>query len=453
MSSVIAGAGNSSETGNGTHNKVTAGNYAVVADDGDNLGLNLDEENMDDDKIDGLLDGLLVRVVESLVGLSASSYELQEELNAPDKSGFTLLHYASLYNLQSLVPVLLSKGANPDTPTVHRKLTPLHLACSAGNWAIVELLSRNGCAIKVSDSQNLFPADHAARNGFPEIAQWLRDKSGDDAKKQADLRALDEQRQNDLMELEGEAHAFCSDGSSHIVPGLGLVVGEEGKKHVLQAAFSNLSLKDKLAFNLLVKMRQETIAARPCAGDTLAAGEGESSLNDMDDAENKPGELSMRDKQRQRYGRLEASMSEIDFDVGSVISESDKASLNIAMRLMNEEELEDLEMRAGDIDQDLRKWMLKRNYETLKEASVYLKRTKELHEKNCWRDGGKSPVLGSRGASQKATSAATRKEQRAAKRTLQNVKSQALAGLVIRKNMAGFRAGVGAGSVPSFKPS
>jgi len=71
--------------------------------------------------------------------MSASDNELQAELNAPDKSGFTLLHYASLYNLQSLVPVLLSRGANPDTPTIRGKLTPLHLACGAGNSAICEV--------------------------------------------------------------------------------------------------------------------------------------------------------------------------------------------------------------------------------------------------------------------------------------------------------------------------
>ena len=55
--------------------------------------------DMDDEQLDSILDSLLIRIVETLVEMSASDTELREELNAPDKSGFTLLHYASLYNL------------------------------------------------------------------------------------------------------------------------------------------------------------------------------------------------------------------------------------------------------------------------------------------------------------------------------------------------------------------
>ncbi len=52
---------------------------------------------MDDNQLDNMLDVLLVRIVESLVEISTSSGEIQEELNVPDKSGFALLHYVS-YN-------------------------------------------------------------------------------------------------------------------------------------------------------------------------------------------------------------------------------------------------------------------------------------------------------------------------------------------------------------------
>ena len=46
--------------------------------------------------LDQLIDSLLVRIVETLVEMSGSGCEIQEELNAPDKSGFTLLHYVSI---------------------------------------------------------------------------------------------------------------------------------------------------------------------------------------------------------------------------------------------------------------------------------------------------------------------------------------------------------------------
>jgi len=54
-----------------------------------------DLRNIDDNGLDTLLDGLLVRIVESLGHVSTSSHEVAEELNGPDKSGFTLLHYVS----------------------------------------------------------------------------------------------------------------------------------------------------------------------------------------------------------------------------------------------------------------------------------------------------------------------------------------------------------------------
>jgi hypothetical protein len=48
---------------------------------------------LDDEELDNILDSLLVKIVESLVEMSASECDIQEELNAPDRSGFTLLHY------------------------------------------------------------------------------------------------------------------------------------------------------------------------------------------------------------------------------------------------------------------------------------------------------------------------------------------------------------------------
>jgi hypothetical protein len=50
-------------------------------------------KSLEDDELDRILDMLLVRIVESLVEMSASECDLQEELNTPDGSGFTLLHY------------------------------------------------------------------------------------------------------------------------------------------------------------------------------------------------------------------------------------------------------------------------------------------------------------------------------------------------------------------------
>ncbi len=114
-------------------------------------------KSMHDEKLDNVMDSLLVRIVESLVEISPSECDIHDELNSPDKSGFTLLHYAALYNLQALIPVLLSRGANPDIQSVRGQVTPLHLACGAGNEAIVQLLLRHGCAMCVVDCFGSFP--------------------------------------------------------------------------------------------------------------------------------------------------------------------------------------------------------------------------------------------------------------------------------------------------------
>ena len=69
-------------------------------------------------------------------------------------------------------------------------------------------------------------------------------------------------------------------------------------------------------------------------------------------------------------------------------------------------ELEDLHTKSNGIDNDLQKWMLRKNYESIKEASEHLKNTLEKH---C--------------------------NQADNKKLLQKMKSQALAGLVIKKNI------------------
>jgi len=52
-------------------------------------------EALDDGQLDDILDSLLVRIVESLVEMSPSECDIQEQLNAPDRAGLTLLHHVS----------------------------------------------------------------------------------------------------------------------------------------------------------------------------------------------------------------------------------------------------------------------------------------------------------------------------------------------------------------------
>ncbi len=221
---------------------------------------------MDDPELDNILDGLLVRIVESLDEISS---DVKEELNVEDKSGFALLHYvsstlylcvhstfslrdnillgyilfytvpkAALYNLPSLIPVLLSRGADPDIQTSRGNLTPLHLACGAGNAKIVELLISSGCAHNLPDSFGSYPVDHARRNGFTAVAEFLQAQIRNNALQSESL----EENEDDA-----EKSNSISSGSSH---------GFEQEKVLVQSAFANLSLKDKLIFNMMVRKRR-----------------------------------------------------------------------------------------------------------------------------------------------------------------------------------------------------
>lgn len=344
---------------------------------------------LDDDQLDNVLDSMLIRIVETLVEMSNSDNELQSELNSPDKSGFTLLHYASLYNLRSLLPVLLSRGANPDTPTLRGKLTPLHLACGAGNNAICELLVRHGCAVRVYDSFNLTPADHAANNGFDDIHSWLVEKSGGDVKKREMDRIAETNRERETKEVRKFGAIRGGDQSSD-------------QKHLLQQAFSNLSLKDKLAINIFVKKQQEEqrkgVGARGgvnhvvgnkaankhqklvakvigkvtnCRDDTIVEGDDEDE-EDKDnkeeqesgvekgqgnnDAAQEPDSMSLKEENLEYFetgwnemigDTMSDKVSDNSVDVSSVFSETDREGLDIAMTLMNDDELQTLQVRKG----------------------------------------------------------------------------------------------------------
>jgi len=381
--------------------------------DGNALTVDRDEmKSLEDDELDRILDMLLVRIVESLVEMSASECDLQEELNTPDGSGFTLLHYAALYNLQSLIPVLLSRGATPDVKSTRGDVTPLHLACGAGNTAIVELLLRQGCAMEVADCFGSFPADHAIRNGFHPLAALLQEKILNEKGIKAESsqhRLLDEVSQKKQL--------------------------KQYEKMRVQEAFASLSLKDKLALNIHFKKRMHAKHLRKLTfpgGENGTIAEVEIESDSGNEIQN--GLVNNEDVKNADNNDLKDEHSNSgsdDDDLSSVITDTDKGSLDIAMKLMNAKELEDLEKSAG-IHNGLKNWMLQRNYESLKEASEHLQKTIQEHKER----GGEISEESS-GNSSPATIDNSSKlhAKKAAIKSLKSVKSQAIAGLVLRKNL------------------
>ena len=83
------------------------------------------------------------------------------------------------------------------------------------------------------------------------------------------------------------------------------------------------------------------------------------------------------------------------------------------------QELDDIHRKSADDNVDLREWMMKQNYESLMEAKQNLHKTLIRHGEN----------------KRKNCVAGDVKDSAATVRSLKNMQSQALAGLVIRKNV------------------
>ena len=340
------------------------------------LVLNVDGDtnfkDIGDEELDSLLHSVLIRFVEAMVDTSTSEDELKEALNQPGVSGFTLLHYAALYNILSLIPLLLSRGANPDALTEKGNLTSLHLAAGAGHDQIVAALVRAGCRVAPQDSYGLTPSDHALRCGFNEISEYLVDKA-----KQVDTTASP-QRPPD----ENSVAAWTLEGLA------------AEKRENMQSAFKELSLKDKLGLNLFVQRYKR--------GDSVMSGDGGSD-----------GAMQVIDEDN-------ASTNDLNFNF---ISDKDRESLKTAMSMMSKDELDELEKNAPY--SNVRDWMIKSNYESLRLASVQLEKQAKRR--------ALSAAAGSGGSTQKSKDDSG--GSNSSKKFGHSKLSQVLAMLVLRKNL------------------
>ncbi len=350
------------------------------------LVLNVDGDTnfkgIGDEELDSLLHSVLIRFVEAMVDSSSSEDELKEALNEPGVSGFTLLHYASLYNILSLIPLLLSRGADPNALTEKGNLTALHLAAGAGHDQIVDALVRAGCRVAPQDSYGLTPADHALRCGFNEVSEYLIDK----AKGQT---------------VEGGG-ANTSPEKAHDESATSTWTLEEQaaeKRENMKSAFKELSLKDKLGLNLFVQRYKR--------GDSVSGDGGT--------------DVAMRDIDEDN-----ASAIDVDFNF---ISKEDRESLKTAMSMMSKDELDELEKSAPY--SDVRDWMIKSNYESLRLASVQL-------EKQAKRRALSAATGRSGGSVQKSKDGSGGSKSTGSKQKFgQSKLSQVLAMLVLRKNLIG----------------
>ncbi len=135
----------------------------------------LDDQELSElstEELEVLMDRYIMVVVKQLVQLAVMDDDLKAEIDSLDASGFSLLHYCCLYNLNSLIPVLLARGADVNRRTSTGS-TALHLAAAAGHLAVTQVLVESGAVVTSYDANNVLPSDAAYEAGYIDIFNLL----------------------------------------------------------------------------------------------------------------------------------------------------------------------------------------------------------------------------------------------------------------------------------------
>jgi hypothetical protein len=182
------------------------------------------------------------------------------------------------------------------------------------------MLIRAGCSRALLDSFGSSPADHAIRNGFSDLAR--------------DIQIMGDEFE--LMKQENIDNQMTTDE-------------ETTRRLLLQSAFSNLSLKDKLIINMIVRKRHnlnpDIVDGDSTMYDEDSGGSSSPSVEQVDDPKQdiRPRRSRSSDSRPMAFSdshpfyKSKIHRVHSDLDVASVISETDRESLGIAMKLMNEE--------------------------------------------------------------------------------------------------------------------
>ncbi len=103
-----------------------------------------------------------------------------DQLNTFSSDGFTLLGLASYFGHISLVQFLLEMGADPNLQSDNElKVAPLHSASAISDFAIAELLIKNGADVNARQMAGVTPLHSAAHNGQTELVKLLIDNGAD----------------------------------------------------------------------------------------------------------------------------------------------------------------------------------------------------------------------------------------------------------------------------------
>ena len=128
--------------------------------------------NLSNKELETIMDQYIESVMEQLVQLAVLDEEMKAEIDALDSNGYSLLHYCCMYNLGSLIPVLVSKGAAVNRPTMNGD-TPLHLAIKGQHANILPSLLEHGADIYTINPEGLTAYDLAVMVNNAQILDYF----------------------------------------------------------------------------------------------------------------------------------------------------------------------------------------------------------------------------------------------------------------------------------------
>eukprot|EP01038_Epipyxis_sp_PR26KG_P014148 gene14148-18986_t len=411
----------------------------------DGLGEWLDDlelSKLSNNEIEAIMERDIMSVVKQLVQLASLDDDLKAEINSLDTTGFSLLHYCCLYNLNSLIPVMLTRGADINQRTSTNS-TALHLAASSGHLAVSQLLIDSGSNPLSIDINNCRASDKAKQAGFMDIYDYLigaesaAQKQGNFSVDSPSSVGYNDQltKINDGMNSlhNNNNEEFSSllisnnniyNNSIHSSPDHISLVSKDDLSYLLSnpttpnyiisdntnlpdnnnttsttnnnsnnnplkttsisslllhEAFNSLSLTDKCALSLSMSQQYPTnnsnLSNTSSVIDTTNSiinsprdwDQNEASFTSSNnDNNNALMGVGMSDGLRLPF------VDDLEIEMQSVISETDKESLDVAMSMMDYAELKQVEDEVRKIQNNVRGWLLRKNYTNLRGAARVL---------------------------------------------------------------------------------
>eukprot|EP01032_Pedospumella_encystans_P014775 gene14775-16944_t len=413
-----------------SHSQLTDGADAPSNTHADSVKWLDDQElsELSTEELEVLMDRYIMVVVKQLVQLAVMDDDLKAEIDSLDASGFSLLHYCCLYNLNSLIPVLLARGADVNRRTSTGS-TALHLAAAAGHLAVTQVLVESGAVVTSYDANNVLPSDAAYEAGYIDIFNLLLALENREMVCTDTTPSSAEEMTSEMMDANHALRYGSSPIAKHNhaylpAPPLPSALGPLSfspvatNKHRMEVptlkfdspppAFpgemaldaSNLSVDGSSALsNKLLHEAFASLSLTDKCALTLSMGQlnadgskklvpGSSATSNVPSATGTPRALSKSANLNLLGTSLDSSLltasvtGEEISEMQSVLSETDQESLHKAMAMMRHSELEQVEAEVRTIQNNWRAWMLRKNYTNLREAARVLQGAWREKKKN-----------------------------------------------------------------------